>query len=74
MGRGGGSKLSVVELTCIAFVGVACVMLEGGGGGGMEFHGVDGEEGVGGSGVIIGSCGFRSGESLAEFFLLSQAF
>jgi len=50
------------------------VLLEGDGDGGMEFDGVGGGEGVGGSGVIIGSCGFRSGESLAEFFLLSQAF
>jgi len=31
VGRGGGSKLSVMGLTCIAFVGATCVMLEGGG-------------------------------------------
>ncbi len=40
----------------------------------MDFSGVSGEEGVGGIGVIIGSCGFHSGESLAEFFPLSRAF
>ena len=70
VGRVGGSRLSVVELTCVAVVGVAWVMWEGGGGGGTDFSGVGGEEGVGGVGVVVGSCGFRSGESLAEFFPL----
>jgi len=58
----------------VVFLGVACVMLEGGRGGGMEFKGVGSEEGGGGSGVGIGSCSFHSGESLAEFFPLSRAF
>jgi len=72
--RVGGSRLSVMELTCVSVVGVAWVMLEGGGGSVMEFDGVDGREGVGGSGIVVGGCGFRSGESLAEFFPLARAF
>jgi len=64
VGRGGGSELSVLELTYGALVGVACVMLGVGGGGGRELNGVVGEEG--GGGVLVGSCGFGSGESLAE--------
>ncbi len=73
VGRGGGSNLSVVDLSC-AFVGVAGVLLEGGGSGGMEFDGVGGGEGVGGGSVVVGGCGFCSGESLAGFFPLSLAF
>jgi len=73
VGRGVGSKLSVAGLTCVVLVGVACVMLEGGGGSGMEFNGVGCEEGVGVGCIVVGSCGFRSEESLADFFPLSRA-
>jgi len=73
VGRGGGSNLSVVDLAC-TFVGVAGVLLEGCGGGGMEVDGVGGGEGVGGGGIVVGGCGFCSGESLAGFFPLLVAF
>ncbi len=66
VGRGGGSDLSVVGLTFGALLGVACVVLEVGGGGWRESDGVGGVEG--GSGVIVGSCGFGSEESWAKFF------
>jgi len=56
VGRGGGSSLSVVGLTCGAFLGVACVVLEVGGGGGRRSDRVGGVEGDGGS--VVGSCGF----------------
>jgi len=70
--RGVGSNSSVVELTCTV-VDVSGVLLEGGGGCAMECGGVSGGEGVGGGVVVVVGCGFRSGESLAEFFPLSRA-
>jgi len=71
VGRGGRSELSVLKLTYGASLGVACVVLEVGGGGEREFNGVGGGEG--GCGVVVGSCGFGSGESLAECFPLFWA-
>jgi len=73
MSRGVASNSSVMELTCTV-VDVSGVLLEGGGGCAMECGGVGGGEGVGGGGVVVVGCGFRSGESLAEFFPLSRAF
>ncbi len=39
----------------------------------MEINEVGGGEGGGGDGIVVRSCGVRSGESLAEFFPLSWA-
>ncbi len=70
VGRGGGSDL-LIMLACGSFVCVACVVVEGGGGSDMEFSGIGVRDGGGGGGIIVGGCGFGSGESLAEFFPLS---
>jgi len=67
VGGGGRSKLSVLGLAFGASLGV--VVLEVGGG--RELNGVGGGEG--GCGVVVGSCGFGSGESLTECFPLFQA-
>ena len=69
VGGGGRSELSVLGLAFGASLGV--VVLEVGGGGGRELNGVGGGEG--GCGVVVGSCGFGSGESLAECFPLFLA-
>jgi len=68
VGRGGGSDLSVVGLTFGALLGVACVVLEVGGGRWRESDGVGSVEG--GGGVVVGSCGFSGEESWAKFFLV----
>ncbi len=71
MARRGRSDLSVVGLTFGALLGVACIVLEVGGGGGRESDGVSGVEG--GGGIIIDSCSFGSGEIWAKFFPLQWA-
>jgi len=67
VGGGGRSELSVLGLAFGASLGV--VVLEVGGG--REVSGVGG--GGGGCGIVVGSCGFGSGESLAECFPLFLA-